>query len=700
MLEPERQFETPEILHDAPLRDDDSAHFHFDEFAITLARLIADKKTRTPLTLGISGPWGSGKTTLLKRVRNLLDEPVDKDKHHRFANDTAEGDSFRRCKTVWFNAWKYADEDELLVALVRVIVQSMADDDIVSSLIGKLRDPSYPRRDVVNTVLGWFSIKVGDIGIGLDTGTPQPTPFAEKTAMLDLFDDAFDRLLAAWVHRKADAKKIDPQQGVLVVFIDDLDRCLPGKMVQVLEAIKLFLDKPGCVFVLGADKSVIQQAVAKHYADAGVTGESAKDYLEKIIQLRFELPPIVTETMQAYLNDQQVDAAMLARWQALVAAAEINPRRVKSVINDLNLQWTMALNADQSQGLNRDDFICWQALMHAAPAIFTRRVMNFEDLERRHSFVLKALQWVGGSSEEQEQLAGTFREYEDDEARRMRMVLKRIGEFGPDFTPQSLDAIIHLTAPPQEIPAAVETPIKIRPEEEVHPVVKAERLRGLPDELRGKLEGKEVAPARAGVRQWGGIQFVPVPAGKFIMGSKADNELARDNEHPQHTVDMPYEYWLARYPITNTQYNDFAQAQGSKHPVENWQEKEDHPVVNVSWNDAMAYCQWLDEALGGELPEGYRLSLPTEAEWEKAARGEYGNEWPWGNEWDPAKCNSSEGKVGKTTPVGQYSPAGNSPYGAADMAGHVWEWTHSLFKDYPYVAEDGREDESGSGARV
>lgn len=112
-------------------------------------------------------------------------------------------------------------------------------------------------------------------------------------------------------------------------------------MVQVLEAIKLFLDKPGCVFVLGADKSVIHQAVAKHYADAGVTGESAKDYLEKIIQLRFELPPIVTETMQAYLSDQQVDAAMLARWQALVAAAEINPRRVKSVINDLNLQWTM-----------------------------------------------------------------------------------------------------------------------------------------------------------------------------------------------------------------------------------------------------------------------------------------------------------------------------------------------------------------------
>ncbi|MBU1660702.1 MAG: hypothetical protein KKD28_04440, partial [Chloroflexi bacterium] len=203
-----------------------------------------------------------------------------------------------------------------------------------------------------------------------------------------------------------------------------------------------------------------------------------------------------------------------------------------------------ALNADQSQGLNRDDFICWQALMHAAPAIFTRRVMNFEDIERRHSFVLDALQWMGGSSEEKEQLAGTFREYEGDEARRMRMVLKRIGGVGDDFTPLSLDAIIHLTAPPQEISDVVETPVKIQLDEAAHPVAKAGLMRGLPDELRTKLAGKEMAPARAGVQNWGGLDFVPVPAGKFIMGSKADNELAHYNEHPQHTVEMPYEYWI------------------------------------------------------------------------------------------------------------------------------------------------------------
>ncbi len=108
----------------------------------------------------------------------------------------------------------------------------------------------------------------------------------------------------------------------------------------------------------------------------------------------------------------------------------------------------------------------------------------------------------------------------------------------------------------------------------------------------------------------------------------------------------------------------------------------------------MAYCQWLSK----KTVKHYRL--PSEAEWEKAARGEEGLIYPWGNEWDKTRLNSAEGGKGDNTPVGQYSPNGDSPYGVADMAGNVWEWTRSLWgKDwekpdfrYPYNPEDGRED--------
>jgi formylglycine-generating enzyme required for sulfatase activity len=197
-----------------------------------------------------------------------------------------------------------------------------------------------------------------------------------------------------------------------------------------------------------------------------------------------------------------------------------------------------------------------------------------------------------------------------------------------------------------------------------------------------------------------GMEFMRVPGGSFLMGSTKENKLAYDDEHPQHIVDIPYDYWMARYPVTNELYNAYVKSKGINHPVSGWEKKRDHPVVYVKWTDVMAYCQWLNNLLKGELPSGLVLRLPTEAEWEKAARGGKGNEWPWGNEFDKNKCNSSEGGNGDTTPVGLYSPRGDSPYGCADMAGNVWEWTHSLLKEYPYKVNDGREDENAASMRV
>jgi len=201
---------------------------------------------------------------------------------------------------------------------------------------------------------------------------------------------------------------------------------------------------------------------------------------------------------------------------------------------------------------------------------------------------------------------------------------------------------------------------------------------------------------------------VHVPAGSFLMGSTAEQvrqaiasglpENFAKAEQPQHSVELGT-YRIGRYPVTNAEYQAFVQETG-REPPQHWdgesypEGKDGHPVVNVSWHDAVAYCQWLSQK-SGKL---YRL--PTEAEWEKAARGTDGRIYPWGNEWDETKLNSAEGEPGDTTPVGQYSPGGDSPYGAADMAGNVWEWTRSIYKGYPYDLEDGREDLEAEGRRV
>jgi formylglycine-generating enzyme required for sulfatase activity len=193
-------------------------------------------------------------------------------------------------------------------------------------------------------------------------------------------------------------------------------------------------------------------------------------------------------------------------------------------------------------------------------------------------------------------------------------------------------------------------------------------------------------------------EMVLIPAGAFTMGSdrRADKQ-ATAAEQPMGTVTLP-DYYLARTPVTNAQYAVYLQ-ETDREPPSHWTDgtpprgRAHHPVVRVSWYDAVAYCRWLSEATG----KPYRL--PSEAEWEKGARGTDGRVYPWGNRWDAQRCNTKEGGAAGTTPVGTY-PRGASPYGLLDMAGNAWQWTSSLYRDYPYRADDGREDPASAEARV
>ncbi len=178
-------------------------------------------------------------------------------------------------------------------------------------------------------------------------------------------------------------------------------------------------------------------------------------------------------------------------------------------------------------------------------------------------------------------------------------------------------------------------------------------------------------------------EMVHIPAGAFLRGSKERDRTALPSEKPQGEIYLE-EYWIGKYPVTNALYAVFAEATGRR-PPEHWgggrppEGKENHPVVNVSWWDATACCRWLAQVTG----KPYRL--PTEAQWEKAARGSDGRVYPWGTRWNSQKCNSKEGGKGDTTPVGAYSPDGDSPYGCADMAGNVLEWVADWY-DAEYYA--------------
>jgi formylglycine-generating enzyme required for sulfatase activity len=194
------------------------------------------------------------------------------------------------------------------------------------------------------------------------------------------------------------------------------------------------------------------------------------------------------------------------------------------------------------------------------------------------------------------------------------------------------------------------------------------------------------------------LGLVKIPAGEFLMGSdKAKDSFATDDELPQHRLYLPT-FYIARLPITNAERRAYCQTSGYvPESKKSLQSPDIHPARNVTWFESLGYACW------------YGFTLPSEAEWEKAARGTDGRIYPWGNTWEATRCNSSEAGIRDTTPIGKYSPYGDSPYGCSDMAGNVLEWTRSCWGnlkgnkqdfEYPYVASDGREDLNSPVMRV
>lgn len=223
-------------------------------------------------------------------------------------------------------------------------------------------------------------------------------------------------------------------------------------------------------------------------------------------------------------------------------------------------------------------------------------------------------------------------------------------------------------------------------------------------------------------------EMVWVPPGAFIIGSASSDTLAQANERPQHQLHIPYSYWIGKYPVTVGEYRVFVENGGYQERqfwttlgwlwrlrqhtgapkfwgANKWVGDDRLPVVGVSWHEAMAYCSWLSAVTGR------KYVLPGEAEWEKAARGGVtlpdgqsnpnpGRLWPWGDSAPDSSIANFGEDVRSTTPVGAYSPSGDSPYGCADMVGNVWEWTRSVKRAYPYRLGDGREDQDNPSLRV
>jgi len=706
--------ETANEMHglwtDQPILGAAHDQLNFSHYAKVLAEVVLTADT--PITIGVFGPWGSGKTSLMRLVAEQL------------INRRTAG--HRWARAVWFNAWQYErDEGALWRALLLRVLEGLESEQLSEEDAQQIADwrmrlyTDVQRTETGSIHIDWPKLGKGALHLGLSL-IPSPSTFLELAQLLQGETGTLEEIASAFQRERTEIYRrqlmlleefqggfahlvreyVWSRNGLLVVFIDDLDRCLPDRAVEVLEAIKLFLDVRGCVFFIAVDRDIIERVVRVQYASYMVEEDereshipsAGQSYLEKIVQLPFHLPPLEDDHIASFIDQHNPHLPVGCR-DILTLGLEHNPRVVKRTLNIFRLLLKLSEHrvAEGTMEPIVPELLAKMVVIQARYRDLYRDLLEYpnliQDLELAAREGMEVQRAVSPLAEEAPETVTLLEKY-----LRYKPLLRmlRVEPAFANLTRHQINAYIYLTrttsedaGPAHEVEAArlwqdllSNDPTRLRASvAAVHAEgLTAQYVEALAQLLEQETKASSLERISAGTalaylgdpRDFD--EMLDVPGGEFKHGEKKEPTYAMA-------------YRIGRYPVTNAQYARFL-ADNPTYPVpyldEVWAEpynwdpqrrtypagKANHPVVMVSWEDTIAYCEWAG------------VRLPTETEWEKAARGEDGRIYPWGDEFDSERANVREGGVGSTTPVGVY-PDGASPYGLLDCAGNVWEWTTS-----------------------
>ncbi len=692
------------VWNDQPIQEIAHDRFAFSDYAEALSRVVLESST--PITIGLFGPWGAGKTSLMRLIAaQLVDQ---RSKEHRKAH------------LVWFNAWQY-DRDERAIwrALLLRVLEVLKELPLAEVDARRIEDwqtqlyTDVHRKERGSLEIDWPRLGKGALHLGLSL-LPTPGTLLEILKILDGQMGTLENLAKAFQREEIEiyrkqltlleefqqgfaslvSEYIVDRNGLLVVFVDDLDRCLPDRALEIFEAIKLFLDVPGCVFFLAADHERIERVISARYGtqDQG----SGQSYLEKLVQLPFYLPPLETAQVRRYLEGL---APALSPETRLVFAIGLspNPRLLKRTLNIFNL--LRHLGERRAGGTIDPVLLAKIVVIQAQHRDLYRDLLDYPNLiqelemQATRSGEIAPFSLVTG--EEVTPLALKYSE------RRSLMQILRIRPYFAPLSPTQIRTYLHLTRP-TGVESVPETSDQQRLWQDLlsGDLTRVRASIGLIQQRREKeryaqalsllLTGERTATLRERLSAAWALGYLgdqrqldevsAIPGGEFRYGEK------------QHLMYLAG-YRIGRYLVTNAQYATFLQAhpdipvpyvnQDWARPY-NWdpnqrtypEGKANFPVILITSDEAEAYCRWV----GGRLP--------TEEEWERAARGDDGRTFPWGEAAEAHRANVRETGLGSVTPVGCFLE-GASPYGLLDAAGNVWEWTASLYTAQDRVIRGG-----------
>ncbi|MCK9297075.1 MAG: SUMF1/EgtB/PvdO family nonheme iron enzyme [Desulfobulbaceae bacterium] len=627
--------------------------------------MIRTVKSRGSFTIGVYGQWGSGKTSMLQQIKKALD-------------DTKSAE--QPIVTVWFNPWQFVAEEHLIIPFFHTLIASLQ------------KEVEKPKIEIIAKKLSGFIEKIAHVPLALVYGMEAELKIplmklkmcpSKSMDYQQKKEDAIDAESAKENETAMQAAArcyestyynllqtlqdaADNLEVKIVVFIDDLDRCLPEKAVQLLEGLKVLLDLRNFVFVMGVAQEVIERGIRVRYKELYLTGQQDDlpniegQYLDKIVQFPFSLPGADPEDLKQKILAEQLEKLEGAEpfVEMIHEALGSNPRTIKRFINAVSFSLHLAGKKSNKDNLFHPELLIKTSLIgYLFPSLYRQ-------LEQYPSHLVRLEEIVRETVEERDQKRNASGEkFIEGQGHQVKKTdLPIIDQWLEDDKIRKLLPILKIRT------TAGETGFQ-------NPETVKKYVRLLATSLQSEVTSKAKASrtVNKSLREQMRDRMLPIQGGKFTMG---------DNESGRVEVTLS-NFKMDKYPVTQALYEQVMNTNPSHF------KGEDRPVEQVSWFDAVKFCNELSRQTGLEpayeiageqakrKPKANGYRLPTEAEWEYACRaGTTGDHY--GDLDEIAWYEENSG--GESHGVGQKKA---NDFGLHDMLGNAWEWCNDWYGDYP-----------------
>ena len=656
----------------------------YSDYGEGLVQMVRSVQSDGSFTIGVFGQWGQGKTSMLRQIKHALDESQNEPNKSKKARQPII--------TAWFNPWQFTKEDHIIIPFFHTLVSYF--EEYQESL-------KYPSANFAGKLKAFFEELVHvpvALAYGFEMNIKIPLLLETKFRPKEAIEESrrfwkkkkntiseTDKLLKDYQSRYyrliTRLEKASKELGLkIVVFIDDLDRCLPEKAIELLEGIKVLLDIPGFVFVIGVARDVIERGIRVRYHELYRDFPKQEifleqDYLDKIIQFPFNLPAPDTQLLHELVGNFLKDVPQVEPYLPIIhKALGNNPRCLKRFVNNLSYTFWVANSKMKKSG---DDKEFHPGLLVKMTLIAFQFSHLYNIIGKTPSHLLRIQEFLQFESQQDENnKLGKL----SKEEQKNKLIENNIQDpesfFGIEdlhlFKPPKFDTItIILGSEPSEKAKETEENLLFKDEDEVRKYVSL---------LTATSKSEESLPITSDtIREADAKRMIKIPAGTITL---------RDEHSGNKLTTHIKEFLLDKYPLTQDLYREITGENPSHFAGD------DRPVERVSWFDAVKFCNLLSDKL--QFERAYQISgkqvtlnkeangfrLPTEAEWEYACRaGTAGDRY---GELDDIAWHDKNSE-GKTHSVGLKSP---NQWGLYDMLGNVWEWCWDWYDIYPKVEQD------------